>query len=412
MHKKMKNWSRRNFIKTAGAAGVGSMLTPIGRLANASNQSTLKISEQMVVPTRPFGKTGVNVSMLALGGILDLMYYQLLLRQTLKMGVTYWDTAESYLHGNSEAGIGKYFARYPEDRKKIFLVTKTDSRDPDNMTLALNGSLATMKTSYIDLYFLHDVSDVEDEINQKTRNWAEKAKADGKIRFFGFSTHSNMEGCMIEAAKLGWIDGIMIMYNYRLMHTDGMKEAVDACAKAGIGLTAMKAQASSVWHDVGKESEAALKLTEQFQKKGFTFEQAKLKAVWQNPHIASICTLMQNTAVLEANAAAALDRTHLSLKDMKMLEQHARETASGYCAGCANICESAIEGDVPISKMMRCLMYYRSYGDRDQARTLFKELPPDTRKRMISLDYSKAEKRCPQEMPIGRLMREAAKELA
>lgn len=412
MYKKERNWSRRDFLRISGAAGIGSMLTPIGHLANASDQSTLKTSEQMVVPTRSFGKTGVNVSMLALGGILDLLYYQLLLRQALKMGVTYWDTAESYLHGNSEAGIGKYFARYPEDRKKVFLVTKTISRDPDRMTLALHGSLAKMKTTYIDLYFLHEVSDVEDEINRKTRDWAEKAKADGKIRFFGFSTHSNMEGCMVEAAKLGWIDGIMIMYNYRLMHTDGIDKAIETCAKAGIGLTAMKAQASSVWHDVGKESEAALKLTEQFQRKGFTFEQAKLKAVWGNPHIASICTLMQNTAVLEANAAAALDRTHLSSKDMKTLEQHARETASGYCAGCAHICESAIEGNVPISKMMRCLMYYRSYGDRDQAKALFDEIPDKTRRLMPNLDYSRAEQRCPQGMPIGQLMREAANELA
>ena len=49
---------------------------------------------------------------------------------------------------------------------------------------------------------------------------------------------------MLAAAKLGWVDGIMMTYNYRLMVKDEMKRAVDACAKAGIGLTAMKTQAT------------------------------------------------------------------------------------------------------------------------------------------------------------------------
>jgi hypothetical protein len=52
-----------------------------------------------------------------------------------------------------------------------------------------------------------------------------------------------METSTLAAAKLGWIDGIMTSYKYRLMVKDEMKRAVDACAKAGIGLTAMKTPA-------------------------------------------------------------------------------------------------------------------------------------------------------------------------
>ena len=71
----------------------------------------------MMVPTRRFGKTGVDVSMLALGGVLG-MSDQLVFRQALKMGVTYWDTADSYGWGKNEKAIGKYFAKFPEDREK------------------------------------------------------------------------------------------------------------------------------------------------------------------------------------------------------------------------------------------------------------------------------------------------------
>jgi len=416
MSNREKEWSRRDFLKTAGAAGVGSVLASIGPLANAAGPSHSETSSQPLVPTRPFGKTGVNVSMLGMGGSGDLTSSQLLLRQAIKMGVTYWDTAETYGRGRSEKAIGDHFARHPADRKKVFVVTKSRSRDVDGLSRSLDRSLQRMNTSYIDLYFVHMLRGIEElRPFDEFRSWVEKRKSEGKIRFFGFSTHSHMESCMMEAAELGWIDGIMMSYNYRLMHTDKMKRAVDACVKAGIGLTAMKTQAVRSWGiigNVGEETETASKLTERFLKKGFTPEQARLKAVWQNRHIASICSEMDNMTILMANVAAALDRTELSSQDMRLLEQYAHETASSYCAGCARICESAVEGHVPISDVMRYLMYSRSYGDGNQARSLYHGISKETRSLMTSRDYSVAEKRCPQGMPIGRLMREAAHELA
>ena len=48
--------------------------------------------------------------------------------------------------------------------------------------------------------------------------------------------------------------------------------------------------------------------------------------------------------ILQANVAAALDRIELSLQDKRLLEQYARETAFGYCAGCAHLCESMVKG--------------------------------------------------------------------
>jgi predicted aldo/keto reductase-like oxidoreductase len=406
-----KDLSRRDFLKATGAAGIGSLLSTRGSLAGKTGQFAKRQAEHSLVPTRPFGKTGVNVSCLSLGGIFDITSNQLVLRQALERGVTYWDTATSYVGGKSEIGIGKYFEKYPEARKKVFLVTKSGASSSRGMNKHLNRSFERMKTDYIDLFFMHSVSGIG-EVDDEMKAWAGKAKSAGKIRFFGFSTHSNMEECLFGAAKLGWIDGIMMTYNYRLMHTDQMRAAVDACARAGIGLTAMKTQAGSIWHRVGKENEAALGLTERFMKRGFTEEQAKLKAVWENPNIASICSQMANLTILMSNVAAALDRTKLSVDDINALEHYARETSPDYCAGCTRICEPACSGQVPIADVMRYLMYYHSYGDCDRARALFAMLPIQTRKRMSTLDYSLAERRCPQGIPIGRLMKEAAGILA
>jgi predicted aldo/keto reductase-like oxidoreductase len=396
MTKKHSSWTRRAFIKAACAAGAGSIMT-------LKNFPTSASDDAVFVPTRPFGKTGIEVPILGFGTSLHVAFSQLLLRQAVKWGVTYWDTASTYMGGNSEKAIGKYFGKYPEDRKKVFLVTKTHASNAKSRTRDLNLSLERMKTDYIDLFFIHSVWNA-DELDNQTESWAEKAKAAGKIRFFGFSTHSNMEECLLGAARRGWIDGIMMTYNYRLMHTDDMRRAVDACVKAGIGLTAMKTQGGG---QVRTDSQTELELAGRFLQKGFTDAQAKLKAVWQNQNIASICSEMPNMTILMANVAAAINKTELSARDTQLLQQYARETRSSYCAGCTDICESAVSADVPIGDVMRYLMYCNSYDDYEYAEAGFKKIPGKIRRRLTHLDYSLAERNCPQGLPIAKLMQEA-----
>ncbi len=401
MEKQISSWTRRAFLKTVCAAGVGSVMT-------LKNFPALASDEAVVVPTRPFGKTGIEVPILGFGTSLHVAFSQLLLRQAVKWGVTYWDTANTYMGGNSEKAIGKYFDKYPEDRKKVFLVTKSHAWTADDRTNDLNLSLERMQTDYVDLYFAHGVRNV-DELDKQTKSWAQKAKAEGKIRFFGFSTHRNMGECLQGAADLGWIDGIMMRYNFRLMHADRMKQAVNACAKAGIGLTAMKTQGGG---QVKTNTATELELAGRFLKKGFTDAQAKLKAVWQNPNIASICSEMPNMTILMANAAAALNKTKLSTKDMQLLQQYAQETRSDYCAGCTDICEPTVVAEVPIGDVMRYLMYARSYGSRSRAKYHFNKIPKKLRNRMVHLDYTLAEQKCPRKMAIGTLMKEAVEELS
>jgi predicted aldo/keto reductase-like oxidoreductase len=389
--------SRRDFLKVAGATGMGPLMAPLEALAELP-------AGPASMPTRPFGKTGVEVPILSFGGSLHLP--QLMLNNAFKWGVTYLDTANTYMGGNSERRIGKFFAKYPEKRKKIFLVTKSHGWTLDEMSADLNTSLERMKTDYIDLFFAHGVSSIS-ELDEDTRRWAEKTKAQGKIRFFGFSTHSNMEECLLGASKLGWIDGIMMTYNYRLMHSGDMKRAVDACAQAGMGLTEMQTQAGG---SVETSTENELELAGRFLKKGFTEAQAKLKAVWENPNIASICSEMPNMDILMENVSAALDRTRLSESDLNFLHKYAHKTRSGYCRGCAQICEATMNGQVPIGDIMRALMYGRSYGDRPRAISQINKILPEIRRQMTHLDYSQAEKKCPHQMAIGKLIAEALKE--
>lgn len=400
--------SRRTFLKAAGATGIGTLVTQLGTSTDAAANLIAQNDDPVVVPKRPFGKTGEKVAILSLGGMFDIPNNQLMMRQAVKWGVTYWDTANSYEGGHSEKGIGKYFSRFPQDRKKIFLVTKSGAWTINGMTRHLNKSLERMQTDYIDLFFVHSISSISD-MNDDVMAWGEKAKAQGKIRFFGFSTHSNMEECLMDAADMGGIDGIMMTYNHRLMHTDKMRAAVDACVKAGIGLTAMKTQGGG---QVRTSTETEMKLAGHFIKKGYTDGQAKLKAVWENSQIAAICSQMPNMSLLMTNVAAAVNKTKLSAAENRLLRRYADETHSDYCAGCVKICESAVAQNVPIGDIMRYLMYERSYGDHALAKEEFQGIKADVRKHLLDLDYSEAERRCPRNLAIGKLVHEAVRELS
>jgi hypothetical protein len=57
-------------------------------------------------------------------------------------------------------------------------------------------------------------------------------------------------------------------------------------------------------------------------------------------------------------------------------------------------------------------MYYNNYGEKDKARELFAQIPSEVRNKLLRTNYSLAEARCPQHLPIGKLIAEAVNKLA
>jgi predicted aldo/keto reductase-like oxidoreductase len=404
---KHNNPNRRDFLKKAAAIGLGAAVggTTLRWSRQASAQITLPRGP---MPRRSFGRSGITVSILSLGGMFDILNNRLMLAKALEWGIDYWDTAEGYGGGRSEEGIGRWFARNPDTRKQVFLVTKLSPRRGADFTPRLEACLKRLHTDYIDLLFVHGISGIDD-MDPGLESWSRDMKKAGKLRLFGFSTHSNMENCLEGAARLTWIDGIMFTYNYRLMHNSRMKAAVEACYRAGIGLTAMKTQGGG---PVKSDSESEIEMAGRFMQKGFTDHQAKLMAVWEDKRIASICSQMPNLTIMATNAAAAVDKTRLSQSDRALLAQYAKETCNDYCAGCSRLCSEMLGKKVPINDVMRCLMYVHSYQDLMLARSTFETIPAQTRALLTQLDFKEAEQLCPRNLPIERLMKEAANMLA
>ena len=402
-------------MKNVGAVGLGSVFTSAKATADTNAPKKEQKPKLPQTPKRKLGKTGIDVPCLSLGGDYNFIDHQIILRKSLQWGINYWDTAYWYAGGNSEIGIGKFLAKNPGIRKELFIATKASgAENVKDVEKRLQTSLKRLNTEYVDLYYgvhmLSNPSRLTDELKQ----WAKSAKKRKLIRFFGFTTHTNMAQCLTAAAKLDWIDVIMTSYNFRLMQDEKMQAAVEACHKAGIGLIAMKVTGQTVWkpHRQDVETEEDKKLIRHFLQRGFTEAQAKIKVVSEDKRFSSACIGMDNIAILTSNVAAALDKTKLTRTDKNALKEYAQATCSAYCAGCANICDSALLETSYISEVMRYLMYYNSYAEKDRARKLFAQIPARARNKLLSADYGLAEARCPQHLPIAKLMAEAVSKLA
>jgi uncharacterized protein len=447
-----KRLDRRAFFKTTTVGGASLVLSAefAGKLTTAAESA--KSSASNAIPKRVLGKTGISVPILSLGGN-DWTTNETLLRVAFQMGLTYWDAASDYENGKCELGIGQYFTKYPEDRKKVFLVTKpTRAFTPKEMEVLLTQSLERMKTDYIDLFSLQGIQDPA-LLTAEIKTWAEQKKKEGKIKFIGFNAHANVPQMLMAAAKTGWIDSVNCSYNYQMVN-DEFKKGMDAISKAGIGFVAMKTQGSLFGgrgappnmpggerggqrgsegqpggqgapqggppseggreqgqppamqaQSASKEPED-LSAVQHFIDKGYTLEQAKLKFVWADERVASCLSKITSMAILKDNAAAASDGKKLSTLDIKVLNDLAENTRSSYCRGCMN-CELAMSSESKIYDVLRYMMYYKSYGERDQARELFRQMPENIRSVMSSRDYSRAESTCPNRIRITSAMKEA-----
>jgi predicted aldo/keto reductase-like oxidoreductase len=406
--------NRRNLIKSLGAGALGSVLSAASvnaadvnkPQANEPNAPAPQLTPQKI-PTRKLGKTGAKVPILSLG--FGRPGDSVVLHQAIDWGVFHWDT--SMAAANSEASIGAFLGKNPDERKDLFIVTKeSKSKTPEDIENCLQSSLKRLNTNYIDLYFgvymVNDQARFTDDI----RKWAQDAKKRGVIKYFGFSTHENMAKCLSAAAKLGWIDAIQTKYDFRLTQDKEMQDAIDACHKAGVGLIAMKTQSMRSRGPASPaDAEADKKLIAHFLQKGFTEGQAKIKAVLEDQRISSVCSAMNTTAMLLTNVAAVLDKTTLTAEDMEAFRQYANDTCDGYCAGCGYICGQA--SGVPVSDIMRALMYHDSYGDAAAAKELFTSIAGRTSQSLLSIDYNAAEAVCPNRMPIGKLVADAVNKL-
>jgi predicted aldo/keto reductase-like oxidoreductase len=119
----------------------------------------------MDITKRKLGKTGVDITILGLGGEGILRtngYWQeayTLINKAIDLGINYFESARAY------AGSELYYGKALKERRKdIFLTSKSHARNKSGALLHLQETLKNMETDYLDLWQVHDVR-TEEELN-------------------------------------------------------------------------------------------------------------------------------------------------------------------------------------------------------------------------------------------------------
>jgi len=184
--------NRRQFINTVAtgvvALGVTKTLDPLGAMAAPL--------ESGLMPQRPLGQTGHQVSLFSLGGQarLDQAGHEeeavAIINRAIDLGVNYLDTAALYGGGVSERNVGTVMKTR---RKEVYLATKTIQRDYDGAMRDLEKSLRQLQTDHLDCWQLHTVRSKEDEEKVFGANGAlkalQKARDEKIVRFLGITGH-------------------------------------------------------------------------------------------------------------------------------------------------------------------------------------------------------------------------------
>jgi len=392
--------SRRDFIRKTTVAGAGAGLIT-SQQANAWQDQPGQGDD--AVPRATLGRTGTKVTKLGMGTSWALS--PSFVQAALFAGVRYIDTSESYENTNSEKVLGQVLER-TKMRDKVYLVTKNSKgkvagdQAPKVYLDRLDESLARLKTDYVDSYYIHGVGGPKEWAHLSdpgVKKAFEDLKKAGKIKFAGLSCHDALLVEFINAAvDCGWIDQIMLKYNFRdKVNSDAMEKALDRAHKANIGLIAMKTQGGAEASYPDRHAD--------YVQKGFKKEVAAIKTVWADPRISCVVSEMTTFSDLRENVAAS--KAPLTAMETKLLEQYRERTANLYCHGCGHLCETAARG-VKVSDVMRYLRYYEAYGKRQSARALYQALPPEARM-MADLNVDKLDAACPHNLPVSSLLKKA-----
>ena len=198
--------NRREFLQSMVAATGATTLINSGISAPLGMQGSDKLGTRL--PMRPLGKTGEFVTLLGLGGyhmaVGSERDSQQLIEAALEEGIRFFDCAVKYHRGVSETRYGQFLT--PKYRDDVYLMTKCDTRDPEiPAQQQLEDSLRRMNTDYVDLWMVHTIIDEEDAEKRVNEMFevAQKAKAEGKIRHFGFSGHKATEAHLKALQTLG-----------------------------------------------------------------------------------------------------------------------------------------------------------------------------------------------------------------
>lgn len=183
--------SRREFLKKTAA------LSAFGLFAEWAVAGPVKDRLGEVLPMRRLIRNGEKSTAFGLGGwhvgiTEDPSEAEKMIERAIELGVRFFDNARVYHRGRSEEYYGKFLT--PKYRKDVFLMTKSASKTGADVSKDLDLSLKALNTDYLDLWQIHTFTtkeDVDNRIKEGVLDVFLDAKAKGKTRYIGFTSHQN-----------------------------------------------------------------------------------------------------------------------------------------------------------------------------------------------------------------------------
>ena len=308
------------------------------------------------------GQTGLRVSRLALGCMsygdptasgahrwaMPQSEAEPFFRQAIDLGITFWDTANSYQHGTSEEVVGRAITRFSR-REDIVLATKVFGRMHDGpgggglsrkaILEQVDASLRRLGTDYIDLYQIHRF-DPEAPVEETMEVLHDVVKA-GKVRYLGASSMYAWQFAKLQhaAALHHWTPFVSMQNQYNLLRRQDEPELMAMCGDLGVGLVPYspngKGRLARPWGEQSTRSstdhvvqafdspldEPVVNAVQQVaQARGVTMAQVALAWVLGNPLVSSPIVGATKPHHL-AEAVAALD-LELSAEEARQMEEH------------------------------------------------------------------------------------------
>jgi len=190
---------------------------------------------------RQLGKTGVSVSEISMGcdrlgePQMPDSHWIGLVQKAVELGVTLFDTSESYLWGRSEEILGQALGNRVDVcvATKVSRIRETNVRDfsATRVVERVEGSLRRLRRDWIDLLQLHSPS-LKD---LQTFDWPDaiaRLKQAGKIRFAGVSINDGPSGRWL--IEQGMVDALQVQYN--LLEPQVGLEVLPLAQRAGVGI--------------------------------------------------------------------------------------------------------------------------------------------------------------------------------
>lgn len=206
--------------------------------------------------TRPFGKSGKEVSEIGFGGwAIGGSWGQQsesdsveALNRALDLGVTLIDTAAGYGNGRSERTIARVLSDRG-DQDRIFVATKTppvsgawppspycraEVRYPESyLRENLKERLKELSAERVDLLQLHTWTRAWNK-NPTPFMVLRQLQDEGKIGLVGVSTPEHDQNCVIDLMRGGWVDAVQVIYN--IFEQEPAAELLDVAHEHGVGV--------------------------------------------------------------------------------------------------------------------------------------------------------------------------------